>query len=185
MSPSALLHEEGAMTRPGHAENGGGDLHSHIAGDVHSARGFHYECALRCLWLLDLRGTQDQLSVADGEDARILRADGRVIYRQAKKREGSHWTLDTGLQKFIKRAYARIRRRIPPPATNSTQIRQPPQSRPAGAAVVPLEREPPRRLSAGSEQHGLILPDSPPLHGSWGAGGPPECASTSSSDCSK
>lgn len=90
------------------AEGGGGALHKHISGDVHSARGFHYECALRCLWLLDLKGTENCISIAEGEDAKITRLDGRIIYRQAKKREGGHWVYDRSLREFVERAYARF-----------------------------------------------------------------------------
>ena len=83
-------------------------LHKHMSGDEHSARGFHYECALRCLWLLDLRGTGNRLAIVEGEDAKIIPSDGKTIYRQAKKREGSHWVYDKSLRAFIERAYIRF-----------------------------------------------------------------------------
>lgn len=98
----------GTTTEPTSAEDREGALHKHMAGDKHSARGFHYECALRCLWLLDLRGTENRLAIAEGEDARILRADGRTTYRQAKKREGSHWVYDKSFREFVERAYERF-----------------------------------------------------------------------------
>lgn len=95
-------------TEPTSAENREGALHKHMSGDEHSARGFQYECALRCLWLLDVRGTENRLAIAEGEDAKILRADGRITYRQAKKREGGHWVYDQSLRKFVERAYSRF-----------------------------------------------------------------------------
>lgn len=83
-------------------------FHKHMSGDKHSARGLHYECALRCLWLLDLRGTKNRLALAEGEDAKILLPDGKVTYRQAKKKEGGHWAYDKSLQAFVARAYKRF-----------------------------------------------------------------------------
>src|ERR1019366_4159140 len=88
--------------------DGQSDLHKHASGDEHSARGFHYECALRCLWLLNLRGTEDRLSIADGEDARITQAGGRLTYRQAKKKEGRAWTYGEVLP-FVERAFERFK----------------------------------------------------------------------------
>jgi hypothetical protein len=79
-----------------------------MSGDQHSARGFHYECALRCLWLLDLRGTENRLAIAEGEDAKVVRPDRRITYRQAKKREGGHWVYDRSLREFVERAYGRF-----------------------------------------------------------------------------
>jgi len=98
----------GTTTEPTSAEDREGALHKHMAGDEHSARGFHYECALRCLWLLDLRGTENCIAIAEGEDAKVLRPDGRATYRQAKKREGGHWVYDRSLQAFVERAYSRF-----------------------------------------------------------------------------
>lgn len=83
--------------------------HRHMAGDWHSARGFHYECALRCIWLLELRGTSDLLTIADGEDAKIYHLDGTSTFRQAKKREGSHWDYDKSFGNFVTRAYERFK----------------------------------------------------------------------------
>jgi hypothetical protein len=85
------------------------EFHKHLTGDEHSSRGFHYECALRCLWLLELRETQDSLSIASGEDAKIVRSDRRVVFRQAKKKEGSHWTYDDSIRSFVERAYERFK----------------------------------------------------------------------------
>jgi hypothetical protein len=88
---------------------GQGNPDKHTSGDEHSARGFHYECALRCLWLLDLRGTGGRLAVADGEDAKIIQADGTTTYRQAKKKEGQSWSFDPSLRSFVARAYGRFK----------------------------------------------------------------------------
>lgn len=67
-------------------------LPAHAAGDAHLLKAIQYEKALRCRWLLDLRGTPDRISVATGEDCRIVRPNGKSVYRQAKKREGYAWT---------------------------------------------------------------------------------------------
>lgn len=85
------------------------DLHRHLTGDKDAGIGFRYECALRCLWLLDLRGTQDTLSIADGEDAKLKKKNGETVYRQVKKKDGSQWIWsDESFQKFVKRAYKRF-----------------------------------------------------------------------------
>lgn len=85
------------------------ELHSHVSGDKHAGIGFRYECAWRCMWLLDLRGTQDSLAIAEGEDAKVSK-EGQTIYRQVKKKDGSQWTWsDESFQKFINRAYNRFK----------------------------------------------------------------------------
>src|SRR6185436_7373507 len=91
------------------AGNLGEEPDHHTAGDAHAVRGFHYERVLRCLWLLELRGTRNHLSVADGEDAKLRREDGEIIYRQVKKREGRPWSYDKAFRGFVERAYLRYR----------------------------------------------------------------------------
>lgn len=93
---------------PVSAEDSEENRHKHISGAEHAARSFHYECALRCLWLLELRGTKNRLSIAEGEDTRILQADGRIIYRQARKREGTPLVYDNSFRAFVERAYQRF-----------------------------------------------------------------------------
>ena len=84
------------------------ELHRHMSGDEHAGIGFRYECAWRCMWLLDLRGTQDKLAIAEGEDAKIIKNGRKTIYRQVKKKDGGQWTwADESFQKFINRAFKR------------------------------------------------------------------------------
>jgi len=91
------------------AESGGEDkLLRHTGGDEHADRGFEYERAWRCLWLLALRGTGDALAVAEGEDAKLVQADGRTTYRQVKKKEGSQWGYDKRFKDFVTRAHGRF-----------------------------------------------------------------------------
>lgn len=83
-------------------------LHRQQRGDEHANAGFRYECACRTRWLLGLRGTGDELSVAKGEDARLKKENGNIVYRQVKKRgTSSDWTFG-GIREFVENAYSRF-----------------------------------------------------------------------------
>ncbi len=85
-------------------------LHRQQTGDEHANVGFRYECAWRTRWLLDLRGRGDELSVAEGEDAKLKKENGNIVYRQVKKRHTSRvWTFDKEFRKFVEFAYSRFK----------------------------------------------------------------------------
>jgi hypothetical protein len=86
------------------------DLDRHRKADDHLRAGVQYECALRCLWLLELRGTSNTLAISVGEDCRLTLSDGQQIYRQVKKRIRSSWSLsDPRFREFLGRACARYK----------------------------------------------------------------------------
>jgi hypothetical protein len=92
------------------APSGDDTLQQHLNGDRHAAEGFRYECGLRCLWILGLRSTADKISVDQGEDCLIKKADGSLVYRQVKKKDdGNPWRFsDEAFGDFITRAYRRF-----------------------------------------------------------------------------
>ena len=76
-------------------------------GDATLLKAVRYESAVRSQWLLGLRATNNRMSVATGEDARIARDNGDAIFRQVKKREGAQWSASS-LQSVIRAAWERF-----------------------------------------------------------------------------
>lgn len=82
--------------------------HAHQDGGQHAQLGFQYECAMRCLWLLELHTRGGTLVVSGEEDCDLTSVDGTRVLRQVKKREGDKWTFTGGFRQFIERAHLRF-----------------------------------------------------------------------------
>ncbi len=90
-------------------------LHRSRQGDEAARAGAAYESSLRRQWLLDLKGTEDSLSITSttdpetGEDITLKTADGTLIHRQAKMSSVKWVQSRPELKKFLARALARWR----------------------------------------------------------------------------